>query len=107
MTANAGNNASPYSETLKNMLQPMVAKCDDGIQQVLSSQVLLAQQIDKVAAELQGFLSSSQMPSFSPHAQRLTDLRKRVNSANATLAQIQDRLRHIEGLAARLESQPS
>ena len=64
--------SSPYADSLSSMLRPMVAKVDDSVQQALNSQAVLAQQIDRVAAELQGFLTASQIPSFSPHAQRLT-----------------------------------
>ncbi|KAL1521063.1 hypothetical protein AB1Y20_022618 [Prymnesium parvum] len=95
---------SPYGASLTSMLQPMVAKCDDSVQSVLSSQTALADQIDRVAAELQGFLKSSQIPSFSPHAQRLADVRKRVSVANATLSQVQARLKRIEAIAEQVAS---
>ena len=96
--------ASPYADSLSGMLRPMVAKVDDGVQQALNSQAVLAQQIDRVAAELQGFLTASQIPSFSPHAQRLADVRKRVTAANGTLTQVQARLQRIEALAARVDA---
>ena len=82
----------------------MVAKVDDGVQQALNSQAVLAQQIDRVAAELQVFLTASQIPSFSPHAQRLADVRKRVTAANGALTQVQARLQRIEALAARVDA---
>ena len=52
--------AAALSEGLQGLLQPMVEKCDTGIQQAVDSQALLSKQIDRVAAELQAFLSVSQ-----------------------------------------------
>ena len=82
----------------------MVSKCDKGIQDALSSQVALSTQIDRVAAELQRFLGNSQLPSLSPHAQKLADLRRRVSAANATLVQVQERLGRVQDIAVRAAS---
>ena len=95
--------AAQYTDSLTGVLSPMVAKCDDGIQQAVNSQAVLAQQIDRVASELQRFLSASHIPSFSPHAQRLQDIRKRVTSANGTLSHVQARLARIERQAAQMQ----
>lgn len=92
---------SPYGEGLISLMRPMLAKCDQSVQETLHSQTILAHEVDRVASELHGFLSSSQIPSFSPHAQRLADVRKRVATANATLTQVQSRLKRIEALALR------
>ena len=97
--------ADALAEGLMTMLTPMVNKCDDHIQQALDSQAALAQQLDRVAAELQAFLSASTLPSFSPHAQRLSDLRRRIAAANSTMIRVQMRLEHIEEMADHVESQ--
>ena len=93
------------ADGLVSLLTPMVAKCDDGVQQALNSQAILSQQLDRVASELQTFLAASQIPSFSPQAQRLADVRRRVVAANATLMQVQARLSRIDELADRLQEQ--
>ena len=77
--------STAISDGLLTLLTPMVDKCDTGIQQALDSQVLLSQQIDRVATEIQGFLSASQLPSFAPHAHRLADVRRRSAVAMQTL----------------------
>lgn len=94
---------APYAESLTSMVSPLVVKVDDGVQQALNSQAVLAQQIDRVAGELQSFLTGSQIPSFAPHAQRLQEIRKRVGVANGTLTQVQTRLARIEGQAAQMK----
>jgi hypothetical protein len=88
--------------SLLGLLTPMVSKCDKGIQDALSSQEALSTQIDRVAAELQRFLGNSQLPSLSPHAQKLADLRHRVSVSNNTLVQVQQRLGRIQDIADRV-----
>ena len=97
--------ATAISEGLQSVLTPMVDKCDDSIRAVLDSQAELSKQIDHVAAELQTFLGASQLPSFSPHAQRLADLRRRVAATSGTMTQVQARLTRIEEMADRLEQE--
>lgn len=101
----APTDAAAFSDGLLSLLTPMVEKCDDSIQQTIDSQVALSQQIDRVASELQSFLSVSQLPSLAPHAHRLSEVRRRVTTANATLSQVQARLTRIEGMADRLQAQ--
>ena len=81
----------------------MVAQCDEGVQSALDSQTALSQQLDRVARELQAFLGSSQIPSLSPYAQKLADVRQRLTVANATLLQVQARLAKIEAVAEKLQ----
>jgi hypothetical protein len=97
--------ANAISQGLLSLVAPLVGKCDEGIQAALDSQAVLSQQIDRVAAEMQGFLSASQLPSFSTHAQRLVEVRRRVAAADATMAQVQARLSRMEQLADRLEQE--
>ena len=85
--------ATALSDGLLTMLTPMVDKVDNGIQQAAESQVALSRQIDRVAAELQAFLGASAIPSFSPYAQRLAEVRRRTAAASSTLQQVQARLR--------------
>ena len=99
--------ATALSDGLLTLLHPMVDKCDTGIQQALESQALLSQQIDRVAAELQAFLSVSQLPSFAPHAHRLAEVRKRTAAASGTLQQVQARLTRVEAMAERLQAEES
>lgn len=93
------------SDGLLTVLQPLVDKCDTGIQQAVDSQALLSQQIDRVAAELQAFLSVSQLPSFAPYAHRLSEVRRRAATASGTLQQVQARLSRIEAMADRLQQE--
>ena len=88
---------------LLGVLTPMVAQCDEGVQSALDSQTALSQQLDRVARELQAFLGSSQIPSLSPYAQKLADVRQRLTVANATLLQVQARLAKIEAVAEKLQ----
>ena len=78
--------ATALSDGLLTMLTPMVDKVDNGIQQAAESQVALSRQIDRVAAELQAFLGASAIPSFSPYAQRLAEVRRRTAAASSTRA---------------------
>jgi hypothetical protein len=59
----------------------------------------------QVAAELQQFLGSSQIPSFAPHAQKLQNVRRRIAATNATLQQVQARLTRLDRIAERLQAQ--
>ena len=93
------------SEGILSMVTPMVDKCDDAIQKALDSQADLSQQIDRVAGELQTFLSASQLPSFAPHVERLALVRRRAAAANNALATIQARLSRIEAMADQLGSE--
>ena len=95
--------ADALSDGLLSLMTPIVSRCDDGIQRTLQSQAVLSQEIDRVASELQTFLSTSTLPSFAPHAQRLVDIRRRVANANSTMATVQARLTRVEELADRLE----
>lgn len=95
--------ADAISEGLLSLLAPMVGKCDSSIQRTLQSQAVLSQEIDRVALELQAFLAVSALPSFSQHAQRLADIRRRVAHANSTMVAVQARLTRMEELAGRLE----
>jgi hypothetical protein len=95
--------ADAISEGLLSLLAPMVGKCDSSIQRTLQSQAVLSQEIDRVALELQAFLAVSALPSFSQHAQRLADIRRRVAHANSTMVAVQARLTRVEELAGRLE----
>ena len=107
-TAPPAMTASPsqaLSEGILSMVAPMVEKTDDAIQQALDSQVHLSQQIDRVAAGLQDFLSASQLPSFAPEVQRLADVRRRAGAANAALGAIHARLSRIEAMADVLASE--
>ena len=97
--------STAISDGLLTLLTPMIDKCDTGIQQALDSQVLLSQQIDRVATEIQGFLSASQLPSFAPHAHRLADVRRRSAVAMQTLQQVQSRLSRIEAIADKLQAE--
>lgn len=97
--------ADALADGLLTLLTPMVDKCDDGIERALKSQAMLSQEIDRVASELQSFLTASTLPSLAPHAQRLADIRRRVASANSTMAAVQARLTRIEAEADRLERQ--
>lgn len=96
--------ADAFSDSLLSLCTPIIARTDDGIQQAINSQAVLSQQIDRVSAELQSFLTASQIPSFSPYAQRLAEVRRRVTAANGTLAQVQARLGRIERLADQLQA---
>ena len=58
----------------------------------------------QVAAELQTFLGSSQIPSFAPHAQKLQSVRRRIAATNGTLQQVQARLARLDRLAERLQA---
>lgn len=97
--------AGALADRLTSTLDPMVAAVDDGIRLALESQAALSQQLDRVAGEIQTFLSVSELPSFSPHAARLADVRKRLGSTSGTLAQVQARLQRIEALADRLQDE--
>ena len=97
--------ANALSEGLNAMLQPMVDKTDNSIQAAIDSQAVLSQQIDRVASELQAFLSAVALPSFAPYADRLSDVRRRVNVASNTLTQVQARLARVEQLADRLQAE--
>ena len=99
--------ATALSDGLLTMLTPMVDKVDNGIQQAAESQVALSQQIDRVAAELQAFLGASAIPSFSPYAQRLAEVRRRTAAASSTLQQVQARLSRLEAVADRLQAEES
>ena len=97
--------AAALSDGLISMLTPMVDTVDASIQAAVDSQAKLSHQIDRVAAELQTFLSASQLPSFAPYAQRLTDVRRRTSATNNTLVRIQARLSRIEEMAERLSEE--
>lgn len=97
--------ADALADGMLSLLTPMVTKCDNHIQQTLDSQAALSQQLDRVAAELQAFLTASQLPSFAPHAQRLGDIRRRIAASVSMMAQVQARLGRIEAMADHLESQ--
>ena len=99
-----GEAADAFSEGLMGLLTPLVHKCDEGVQAALDSQAALSQQIDRVAAELQTFLGSSQIPSFAPHAQKLQSVRRRIAATNGTLQQVQARLARLDRLAERLQA---
>ena len=58
----------------------------------------------QVAAELQTFLGSSQIPSFAPHAQKLQTVRRRIAATNGTPQQVQARLARLDRLAERLQA---
>jgi len=122
-----------FTDGLMGLLSPLVHKCDEGVQQALDSQAALSEQIDRVrthsphmlqplsllqthprqnarssrqvAAELQKFLGSSQLPSFAPQAQKLQNVRRRVATCNATLQQVKARLARLDQLAERLQAQ--
>mmetsp|Transcript_6631 Transcript_6631/g.13287 ORF Transcript_6631/g.13287 Transcript_6631/m.13287 type:complete len:148 (+) Transcript_6631:62-505(+) len=96
--------ADAFADGLMGLLTPLVSKCDEGVQQALDSQAALSQQIDRVAAELQTFLGSSQIPSFAPHAQKLQSVRRRIAVTNGTLQQVQARLTRLDRLAERLQA---
>ena len=98
----ASSPSQAMSEGILSMVTPMVHKCDDAIQGALDSQAELSQQIDRVAAELQTFLSASQLPSFTPHVERLAEVRRRAGTANIMLTAIQARLSRIEAMADQL-----
>ena len=99
----SGVTAAAFKDGLLGVLTPMVAQCDEGVQSALDSQTALSQQLDRVARELQAFLGSSQIPSLSPYAQKLADVRQRLTVANATLLQVQARLAKIEAVAEKLQ----
>ena len=58
----------------------------------------------QVASELQQFLGSSQIPSFTSYAQKLQNVRHRIATTNATLQQVQARLTRLDKLAERLQA---
>ncbi len=97
-----GAHSDALCESLMGLLAPMVSKCDEGVQAALNSQAVLSAQIDRVALELQRFLSSSQLPSLSPYAQKLADMRRRVADANGTLVRVQERLGRVQARATHL-----
>lgn len=99
--------SAALSDGLLSMLGPMVETCDSSIQAAVDSQAKVSQEIDKVAAELQGFLGSSQLPSFAPYAQRLSEVRRRANAASTTLGTVQQRLARVEAMAERLSAEQS
>ena len=103
VAAASGVTAAAFKDGLLGVLTPMVAQCDEGVQSALDSQTALSQQLDRVARELQAFLGSSQIPSLSPYAQKLADVRQRLTVANATLLQVQARLAKIEAVAEKLQ----
>ena len=91
------------SDSLISLITPIVNKCDTGIQEALDSQAELSQQIDRVASQLQAFLSVSQLPSFAPYAARIAEVRRRAIAAGTTLSQVQSRLNRIEEMADSLQ----
>ena len=97
--------AAALSDGLLTVLTPMVDKVDVGIQQAVDSQAMLSQQIDRVAAELQSFLTTSQLPSFAPYAHRLAEVRRRTAVASSTLQQVQARLSRVEAIADQLQAE--
>ena len=97
--------AAALSDGLLTVLAPMVDKVDGGIQQAVDSQAMLSQQIDRVAAELQSFLTTSQLPSFAPYAHRLAEVRRRTAVASGTLQQVQARLSRVEAIADQLQAE--
>ena len=99
--------STALADGLLSMLGPMVETCDASIQAAVDSQAKVSQQIDRVAAELQGFLGASALPSFAPYAQRLSEVRRRANAAGSTLAAVQQRLARIEAMADRLSAEES
>lgn len=106
-TAEAVPVSAALSDGLLSMLGPMVETCDASIQAAVDSQAKVSQQIDKVAAELQGFLGQSQLPSFAPYAQRLSEVRRRASAASNTLGVVQQRLARVEAMADRLSAEQS
>jgi hypothetical protein len=97
--------ATAVSHGLLSLLTPLVGRCDGAIRETLESQAALSREIDRVAAELEGFLGASQLPSFAPHAQRLADIRRRVAAADRTMGQVAARLARVEQMADRLEAE--
>jgi len=95
-------NTDAFKRDLVGLLTPMVARCDEGIQQALNSQAVLSQQLERVATQLQHFLGSSQLPSLSPHAQKLTDTRRRLSEVDSTLEAVQERLERVQRMADQL-----
>ena len=87
------------------MLGPMVEATDSSITAAVDSQAKLSQQIDKVAGELQTFLAASQLPSFAPYAERLSEVRRRATAAGNTLTAVQQRLARVEAMAERLSDE--
>ena len=97
--------AAALSESLISMLGPMVEATDSSITAAVDSQAKLSQQIDKVAGELQTFLAASQLPSFAPYAERLSEVRRRATAAGNTLTAVQQRLARVEAMAERLSDE--
>ena len=99
--------ASALSESILSLVTPMVEKTDMSIQAAIDSQAQLSQQIDRVASELQTFLSVSQLPSFDTHVNRLSEVRRRTANVSGTLERVQARLTRIEALSSRLQAEES
>jgi hypothetical protein len=99
--------ASALSESILSLVKPMVEKTDSSIQAAIDSQAQLSQQIDRVASELQTFLSVSQLPSFDAHVKRLSEVRRRTANVSGTLERVQARLTRIEALSSRLQAEES
>lgn len=83
---------------MEELLSPIMAQSDGAVQAALSSQTALSEQLERVSRQLQHFLTSLQLPAFSPHTKKLAEARRRLSAMNVTLLQVQARLVRLEQL---------
>jgi len=96
MSTNTKQNEELFAQGLIQLLGPVVAECDNRVQDVFTSQAELSAQIDALSEELTKFMDVSKTPHLTPYVQKLNNARGRMNNINTTLTQINARLDQIQ-----------
>eukprot|EP00731_Ephydatia_muelleri_P024279 Em0016g550a len=85
-----------------DVLSPAVKEVDTKVNEVRKSQVVLSDQIDRLAAELRGLSDKQRVPvDLDMYIEKLTNSRKRIVVVSDILQNVQDRLEKLHEKVSR------
>jgi len=99
--SNAG--AEAFGQGLAESLSPAIQACDQNIQSVLESQLVLRSHIDRLNSELDKFSVGINGPSLAPYVAKLSSSRKHLNSIVSKIAKVDKRLENIRAFIRKEE----
>ncbi|CAG8560965.1 11398_t:CDS:2 [Scutellospora calospora] len=81
-----------FSKGLMTLLTPIIEEMDSRVVAVKSSQLELNKEIERLLAELQLFVDTTEQPTIQPSIQKLISATKRLATTNVTLKTVHDRI---------------
>mmetsp|Transcript_41298 Transcript_41298/g.78957 ORF Transcript_41298/g.78957 Transcript_41298/m.78957 type:complete len:127 (+) Transcript_41298:178-558(+) len=96
------SSATALAQGLEALIYPVVEDCDKHVEQVLSSQASLSQNIDRLTRILGKLLENTPEPLAAAHATKLVNIRQRVTSLGSTVSAVQARLARLHQMKSQL-----